>query len=255
MKRSGGSAASLGCYTLMLTAVYAAIPYKTPWCMLSFLDGMILMAGLGAWAAVQWAMSVGRQSATGPRRFGLLAACVCAILAAGTVHLGWECWMLNFRLDNDNDRNPYCYAQTSSDAVHLAEQIERIAAASPEGHNMIIQVVTREGYWPLPWLLRRFNPDRIGYWEDAEQWNRDTRRNPPPDVLIFSPEVQAAIDANLRASYPRRMIYGLRPGVLLMVYARAVSGEERPRRPSSDAFKLPADVSVWSPSPSGRGPG
>ena len=84
--------------------------------------------------------------------------------------------MLNFRLNNDNDRNPYCYAQTSSDAVHLAERIERLAEESPEGHNLIIQVVTREGYWPLPWLLRRFNPDRIGYWEDAKAWERDARR-------------------------------------------------------------------------------
>ena len=39
--------------------------------------------------------------------------------------------MLNFRLDNDNDRNPYAYAQTSSDAVHLAERIERLARRRP----------------------------------------------------------------------------------------------------------------------------
>ena len=85
---------------------------------------------------------------------------------------------------------------------------------------MIIHVVTPENYWPLPWLLRRFDCDRIGYWQDAEAWRRDARRSPPPAVLIFSPELQATIDANLRASYPRRMIYGLRPGVLLMVYAQ-----------------------------------
>ena len=60
--------------------------------------------------------------------------------------------MLNFRFDNDNNRNPYAYAQTSSDAVHLAERIERLAQASPEAHNMIIHVVTPKNYWPLPWL-------------------------------------------------------------------------------------------------------
>ncbi len=210
----------LGGYTLALTAVYSAIPYKTPWCILSFLDGMILMAGLGAWAAAQWAMSVGRRSATAHRRCGLLPACVCLLLGAGTIHLAWECYMLNFRLDNDNDRNPYAYAQTSADAGRLAERIERIASASPAGRDMIIDVVTPANYWPLPWLLRRFNADRIGYWQDADAWRRDARRGPPPAVLIFSPALQATIDANLRAPYPRRMIYGLRPGVLLMVYAR-----------------------------------
>ncbi|MHC4753040.1 MAG: flippase activity-associated protein Agl23 [Planctomycetota bacterium] len=35
-------------YTLILTIVYSVIPYKTPWCMLGFLHGMILLAGLGA---------------------------------------------------------------------------------------------------------------------------------------------------------------------------------------------------------------
>ncbi len=40
----------LAFYTLVLTGLYAIIPYKTPWCMLSFLDGMILLAGVGAWA-------------------------------------------------------------------------------------------------------------------------------------------------------------------------------------------------------------
>ncbi|GAH58736.1 unnamed protein product, partial [marine sediment metagenome] len=35
-------------YTLAMTAIYSAIPYKTPWCMLGFLHGMILLAGVGA---------------------------------------------------------------------------------------------------------------------------------------------------------------------------------------------------------------
>ena len=36
-------------YTLTLTALYAAISYKTPWCLLSFFHGMVLLAGVGAW--------------------------------------------------------------------------------------------------------------------------------------------------------------------------------------------------------------
>lgn len=35
-------------YTVIMTAVYSAIPYKTPWCLLGFLHGMILLAGAGA---------------------------------------------------------------------------------------------------------------------------------------------------------------------------------------------------------------
>ena len=36
-------------YTLTLTTLYAAISYKTPWCLLSFFHGMVLLAGVGAW--------------------------------------------------------------------------------------------------------------------------------------------------------------------------------------------------------------
>src|ERR1043166_7777700 len=35
-------------YTLLLTAAYCAIGYKTPWCLLNFSFGMILLAGVGA---------------------------------------------------------------------------------------------------------------------------------------------------------------------------------------------------------------
>ena len=38
----------LALYTLALTAAFALIPYKTPWNLLGFLHGMILMAGIGA---------------------------------------------------------------------------------------------------------------------------------------------------------------------------------------------------------------
>ena len=38
----------LGFYTLLMLVLYSAIPYKTPWCLLGFLHGMILLAGAGA---------------------------------------------------------------------------------------------------------------------------------------------------------------------------------------------------------------
>ncbi|MHC5054664.1 MAG: flippase activity-associated protein Agl23 [Planctomycetota bacterium] len=62
-------------YTLMMIVIYSAIPYKTPWCALSFLHGMVLLAGVGAVALVR-AM---------PRL--ALRISVAAALALGGVHL------------------------------------------------------------------------------------------------------------------------------------------------------------------------
>ena len=85
---------------------------------------------------------------------------------------------------------------------------------------MLIDVVTPETYWPLPWYLRQFNVNHIGYWQDADQWSRDVRKCPPPSVIIVSPEFQPIVDRQLPAVYNRQRIYGLRPGVLMAVYVR-----------------------------------
>lgn len=204
---SPGFARFLVFYTLLLTLFYSAIAYKTPWCMLSFLDGMILLAGLGAWATGCWLPGVPAKIAG------------CLVLAAAGAQLGWQSYVLNFRLYAD-PRNPYVYAHTSSDILNLAAQMERLAAVSPDGHAMTTHVVTPENYWPLPWYLRHFQRDHVGYWQDVAAWVADTRRLPPPSVIILTPDVQAQVDAHLRAAYNQQMIYGLQPGVLLSVYVR-----------------------------------
>jgi len=197
----------LAFYTLVLTALYCAVPYKTPWCLLSFLQGMILLAGVAA-AAVFRAV----KSWPGKAALGLL-------LAAGVAHLGWQCYWLNFRLSADQ-RNPWVYAHTSTDVEHLAARMEEIAQVATAGHEMVIHVVTPENVWPLPWYLRQFNPDHVGYWLDPSKWAKTADRGEPPAVVILTPDVQPLVDAHLRGAYNRQMLFGLRPGVLLCVYVR-----------------------------------
>ncbi len=193
----------LGFYTLALTAAYAMIPYKTPWCMLSFLHGMILLAGVGAVALVRWM----------PCRWSRGAMCL--VLAALAVHLGWESYQLNFRYYADQ-RNPYNYPPTSTDGVEMARLVERVAAVAPDGREMIIKVITPENYWPLPWYLRKFDPDHIGWYHEMPA-NPD---DPPASVMIVAKEVQEELDARLRGPYFRTGMFGLRPSVLMVVYVQ-----------------------------------
>ena len=46
-------------YTFWMTVIYTVLPYKTPWCLLNFLYGMILLAGIGAAAVMRWGKSRG----------------------------------------------------------------------------------------------------------------------------------------------------------------------------------------------------
>ena len=190
----------LAFYTIVLAALYAAIPYKTPWCVLSFLHGMILLAGLGAAALVRW-------TPTRP-----LKAVACVVLAALAAQLGWQAYRASFPFAMDQ-RNPYVYAHPSRDILALAKCVQEAAAVAPEGHDMIIKVITPENYWPVPWYLRDFNPDHVGYYHEVPD-------DADAAVIITSPEVQAQVDAHLKGAYSRQSIFGLRPGVLAPVYVR-----------------------------------
>jgi predicted membrane-bound mannosyltransferase len=192
-------------YTVLLTLLYSLISYKTPWCALSFLMGMILLAGVGAAA-------IFRFLTTWPLK--LIAAIV---LAAGAGHLDWQAYQLNFNPRYIADpRNPYVYAHTPMPMPKLALRLDRLAQRAAEGRDLWVQVVVTDNYWPLPWYLRRFNDERVGYWLDAKAWKRDMDHFPPPAILILSSDV----DRDDHAGYCGPHYESLRPGALIAVYVR-----------------------------------
>ena len=67
-------------YTLTLAAIYTVIPYKTPWCMLGFLHGLILLSGVGVAVVLDWAR---------PR---WIKICLAIALLTGVGHLGAQAW-------------------------------------------------------------------------------------------------------------------------------------------------------------------
>jgi len=139
----------LAVYTLVLTVVYALIPYKTPWCMLGFLHGMILLAGLGVAAALRAAPCVYSK------------AMIAVVLLAAAGHLGYQAWRASGPACED-PTNPYVYAHTTSDAITLADQVHKIAQAGEDGKNTFVQIICSDGdVWPLPWYLR--DMPRVGY--------------------------------------------------------------------------------------------
>jgi len=192
----------LALYTIILTILYALIPYKTPWCALGFLHGMILMAGVGAVALVRWA----------PARPVKGVACV--VLAALAAQLGWQAYRASYVFAADQ-RNPYVYAHTATGVLDLAKCVEDAAAVSPKGHEMIVKVIMAENYWPLPWYLRHFNPDHVG-------WYHEVPDDPEADVIIVGTELEEEVDAQLffwaAEAYNKQCLFKLRPQVWLRVY-------------------------------------
>src|SRR6266404_2967671 len=201
-KNLGGANASFGrfltLYTLSLTAAYTLIAYKTPWCLLSFWHGMILLAGLGAAVLVRSAKQIEKRIAW------------TFLLIVGVVHLGWQATLAAIPFAADQ-RNPYAYAQTSADVLELTHRLESLAGAYPAGRQMLVKVMAPESdYWPLPWYLRGFK--NVGWWDQvpADPW---------APVMIVSAKFKAGLDEHKTHLMVR--YFALRPQVLVELYVQA----------------------------------
>ncbi len=187
----------LALYTFALTVAYSVISYKTPWCLLSFWHGMILLAGVGVAVLLR---------TTGKR---MRQAALAGLLFVGAGHLAWQAWQANGPYAADQ-RNPYVYAQTSPDILNLVTRVEALAQASPQGMQTLIKVMAPEGdYWPLPWYLRRFK--QVGWWDSVPS-------DPLAPVMIVSSKFEARLDE--KATHLMPGIFALRPQVFFELYVQ-----------------------------------
>ena len=195
----------LAVYACAMTVAYSLIPYKTPWCVLGPFDAMILVAGPGAVALLEWS----------PRRPRLAVAFLLVLCAA---NLGFQAWRASFPLSSD-PRNPYAYAHTGRDVYAIRDRLEGL------GRGMPVQVISSQNLWPLPWYLRAF--PHVEWWRSLGPGYR------PADVILITPEMELALIHELYEVPPpgSRELYRsifdrymeLRPQVELRGYIRASS--------------------------------
>ncbi len=207
-------------YTLCMVVIYALIPYKTPWCLLGFLQGMIVLAGVGAVAIIKIL----------PGRALKIIALI--LLLLGIYNLGWQSYRCSYVYYADT-RNPYVYAHTSTDIYRLVQRIGDIGSVYSEMYNkgevggsnnhcgnnsnkrvkMELQVIASgDDYWPLPWYMRKFNDIAVGYYNKVPD-------KLSGDMIVCTMDSEKAISAKLGDGYHEEY-YGLRPGVLVSVYIR-----------------------------------
>lgn len=191
-------------FTAVTAAAYSLVPYKTPWNMLPFYLGLVILAGDGAAALVR----IGRS-----KFFRIL---VPALLVLGFAGLAAQSYRANFVSPADA-ANPYAYAQTSPDLLKLVAAVERAAAGAPEKREILVEVVAPpEETWPLPWYLRRFG--KVGYWTSPEAAAKDVPAGQAP-VVISSAAFAGDLAAALGDAY-EQTFYGLRPEVVLSLFVR-----------------------------------
>jgi len=203
----------LALYTILLTAIYSAISYKTPWCLLGFFHGMILLAGVGAAALLELC------------RARMLKIALVVGLSALTVQLTWQSARANYTIERDPEnrkswrasfnlaadpRNPYVYAQTSPNLLELMKRVDGIARVAPTGYETVVKVMARDSdYWPAPWYLRRF--ENVGWYEEPPA-------DPYAPIMLVSSEFKARYDDQSERKWIMAGIYALRPGKFFELY-------------------------------------
>ncbi len=186
-------------FTLIQTVVFSAVSYKTPWNMLPFYLGFLLLAGYGAVFLIRLM----------PRR--PVKTALTAVLVMGGLHLAWQSRQANFIYPAD-PRNPYVYSHTSTDFLKLVDRIHDLSRVHPEGRDMLIMVTADPSRtWPLPWYLRSYS--RVGYWTDI----RKTPLTAGPGVLVTAIEMNDYLPGNFEETHITEF-YGLRPGVFLTLH-------------------------------------
>jgi len=182
-------------YGLLISIIYSAIPYKTPWLALNLWLPLALGCGLGV--AAFWQQT---KNTAGRCALVVVGLLLLATLAAQTR-------LLAFDHPADED-NPLAYAHTSEDLAGLPPRLEQLAREKSLPQPRI--AVVAADAWPLPWYLRKFT--RVGYWQPGQ----DTG---PADFYLTITTPSGRLGETLNALRPE--FFGVRPGVLLQLWVPA----------------------------------
>jgi hypothetical protein len=134
----------LAIYGVGTLVAYSIVPYKTPWCIISFIWPFLFIFGGAALLA--------------PLRYRAAAYAVGAVLLS--VSLGSTIWLNYFRCTTDTE--PYVYVQTYNDIFKLTKPLLQLAHSDARYYQLTGHMIRTSAY-PLPWILGDF--PHIGYYE------------------------------------------------------------------------------------------
>lgn len=130
-------------FTISILFIYSLIPYKTPWNMLTFWYGFIILAGFGFY----WIYQISEKH---KYRF-ILKILLLIILFL----LGYQTYLTSYKYIGDV-KNPYSYSQPTKDIYKLTDKLNSIIKLVGTDEDLFINVIAEHhDYWPLPWYLRK----------------------------------------------------------------------------------------------------
>ena len=180
-------------YALLITVIYSAIPYKTPWLAMNLCLPLAILAGFG----VEWLWLAAP-------KFSVRALVLTFTVTLGIL-IGHDSRQRVF-VNPADEKNPYAYAHTGEDLSRLPARLEELAGQD-KNQNPRIAVVAADA-WPLPWYLRRFS--QVGFWQPGQETGG-------ADYFITTTDVSGELAGRLKDFRPE--YFGARPNVLLILWS------------------------------------
>ena len=191
---------SLSLYTVITLGIYSSINYKTPWSILPFLHGAILLAGFGFWTL--WKIK---------NESKLTNVAIKGSLLSTLVFFPWMLYkqdqIANFKFPANADRNPYVYSHTSPSLVNkLVKDVNELNGIK---NDLSISVYHPEFGWPLPYYFR--NISKSGYHQNVTSQTNS-------DVIIADSSYEDQIATIIGDRYIGPDLMNLRDNVMLHYY-------------------------------------
>lgn len=177
-----------------LLVAYSIVPYKTPWLLLNFIIPLAVAGGYAVNEFYSWNKKE-------------LHFIVLVIVVAAAVS-GYQTVKLNF-FHYDDEQYVYVYGHTYRAFLPMVDEIKRIGQKTGLREDLDVAVLSPD-YWPLPWYLRDLK--RVGYYGQVSPTNSS--------LVIINESQEPEVLPTLEGRYHRVAAYPLRPGVVLVLYAR-----------------------------------
>ena len=177
-----------------LLVAYSIVPYKTPWLVLNFIIPLAVAGGYAINEFYDWDKR--------ELRFVVL------VIVVATAVSGYQMVDLNL-YHYDDEKYVYVYGHTYRAFLPMVDEIERIGQKTGLNKDLDVAVLSPD-YWPLPWYLRDYN--RVGYYGQVTETNSS--------LVIINESQEVDLAETLEGRYRRVGSYPLRPGVVLVLYAR-----------------------------------
>jgi len=162
---------------------YTIIPYKTPWCMISFYWGFAIYLGyLIAGSHWKWT-----------KHWVLKMAIVFGVLFSIN-----ESYRVAYR-DVDSNDHPYIYGQTFRSFMGPLNKIVAKGKTNPDWRKVTRIQVVSEFTWPLPWVLGEFGS--VGYYSIS---NAPARLD--GDYLLIDSRLLPRLNDRIAEGYSREQV-------------------------------------------------